>query len=197
MPAALAMNMDKAAHRKAAALRRADAHAQMAEQATTTICATISSLIRDRFGPNGPHKVLAGYMPIRTEISPLPAMRAHPGPVCVPVVVALHQPLAFHRWLPDRPMVTGRFGAQVPAQDDPLVPDILLVPLLAYDLRGYRLGYGGGFYDRTLARLRARSPVLAIGLAYGAQQADAVPTDATDERLDAVVTETGTVAFVS
>jgi 5-formyltetrahydrofolate cyclo-ligase len=72
---------------------------------------------------------------------------------------------------------------------------VLIVPLLAWDARGYRLGYGGGFYDRTLEGLRARGPVLAVGFAFSAQEVDAVPTEPTDQRLDALVTEKGVTVF--
>ncbi len=90
-------------------------------------------------------------------------------------------------------MGPGPFGAQVPAGGDWLRPDLLVVPLLAFDAAGRRLGYGGGFYDRTLAGLRAAGPVRAIGFGYAAQQVDEVPADATDELLDAMVTETGVI----
>ena len=72
-------------------------------------------------------------------------------------------------------------------------PDVLLVPLLAFDRNGYRLGYGGGFYDRTLAMLRAAGPALAVGLAVAAQEVESVPHDAMDARLDGIVTEAETV----
>ena len=83
----------------------------------------------------------------------------------------------------------GAFDVPVPLTDKPaLDPDIVLVPLLAFDRSGYRLGYGAGFYDRTLAGLRARRAVIAVGLAFGEQEVDALPHDARDERLDWVVT---------
>ena len=135
--------------------------------------------------------VLAGYMPIRTEIDPLPVMEAHDGPVAVPVIRGKGQALDFHRWRKGGAMVEGPFGAMVPASPEPLVPQVLIVPLVGFDTRGFRLGYGGGFYDRSLAALRAAGPVIAIGLAYGAQHVAAVPVDAFDQRLDAVVTEEG------
>ena len=141
-------------------------------------------------------KVLAGYMPMRTEISPLAAMRAHAvtGPVCVPVIAGRGLPLRFARWTPDAAMVEGAFGAQVPAVPEWLDPDVLIVPLVAFDRRGGRLGYGGGFYDRTLAALRARGPVLAVGLAFAAQEAEALPLEPTDAPLDMIVTETEVIA---
>jgi 5-formyltetrahydrofolate cyclo-ligase len=136
-------------------------------------------------------KVLAGYMPMRTEISPLAAMRAHAvtGAVSVPVIQAKAQPLRFARWTPDGTMVAGEFGAQVPGHLEWVEPAVLIVPLVAFDRRGGRLGYGGGFYDRTLAGLRARGPVLAVGFAFAAQEAEALPLEATDQPLDLIVTE--------
>ncbi|MDO9524414.1 MAG: 5-formyltetrahydrofolate cyclo-ligase [Gemmobacter sp.] len=136
-------------------------------------------------------QVLAGYMPMRTEIDPLCAMARHIGPVGIPVIKAKGQPLAFRVWTPDAAMIPGAFGALVPAAGDWVLPQVLIVPLLAFDARGYRLGYGGGFYDRTLQRLRAAGPVVAIGFAFAAQQVDAVPTEPTDQPLDLIVTERG------
>ena len=92
-------------------------------------------------------------------------------------------------------MIAGDFGALIPAEGPWLVPQVLIVPLLSFDARGYRLGYGGGFYDRTLEGLRARGPVLAVGFAFAAQEVDTVPTEPTDQRLDAVVSETGVRVF--
>lgn len=138
--------------------------------------------------------VLSGYMAMRDEIDPLPVMADHHaagGVVGVPVILARATPLAFHRWTPTALMIPGAFGARVPEAAEVIVPRVLIVPLLAFDARGYRLGYGGGFYDRTLAGLRAAGPVTAIGFAYGAQQVEVVPTEPTDERLDLIVTEAG------
>ncbi|ETX14738.1 5-formyltetrahydrofolate cyclo-ligase [Roseivivax halodurans JCM 10272] len=134
---------------------------------------------------------LSGYMPIRTEIDPLPAMEEASayGPVAVPVIRARGEPLDFARWVPGTEMVDGPFGASIPAEIELIEPEILIVPLVAFSRSGARLGYGGGFYDRTLARLRARRATLAIGFAFAAQEDDALPTDATDEPLDLIVTE--------
>ncbi|MFU8863535.1 MAG: 5-formyltetrahydrofolate cyclo-ligase [Rhodobacterales bacterium] len=145
-----------------------------------------------------PHrgKVLASYMPMRTEISPLAAMTrmaAH-GPVCVPVIQGKGMALRFARWTPDGPMTAGTFGAPVPLAQDWLEPEVLIVPLVAFDRHGGRLGYGGGFYDRTLAALRARGRVLAVGFAFGAQEAEALPLEATDQPLDMIVTEAEVIA---
>nr|WP_239029980.1 5-formyltetrahydrofolate cyclo-ligase [Nereida sp. MMG025] len=134
---------------------------------------------------------LAGYWPINTEIDPRPALEeaaAH-GPVCLPVIEGKDQPLGFRAWTPDAEMVEGPFKALVPAKGDTIVPEVVIVPLVAFDRRGGRLGYGGGFYDRTLEMLRARKATLAIGFAYGAQCLDAVPLEPTDQPLDLIVTD--------
>lgn len=139
---------------------------------------------------------LAGYMPIRTEADPLPVMAGHAGPVGVPVIKGPGQALVFHLWSDGCAMTVGPFGARIPTDGKAMVPQVLIVPLLAFDARGYRLGYGGGFYDRTLAALRAAGPVLALGFAYSAQEVPEVPIDGYDQRLDGVVTEEGAQRFV-
>lgn len=140
-------------------------------------------------------RVVSGYMPIHSEIDPLPAMAAHDGPVCVPVIMGMGRPLAFREWTPDSPMIAGDFGARIPEHGAWLVPGGVIVPMVAFDARGYRLGYGGGFYDRTLAALRAAGPVTALGFAYAGQELPELPTDANDQRLDAVVTDHGVRRF--
>lgn len=140
-------------------------------------------------------RALAGYMPMRTEIDPLPAMAAHQGPVGVPVILGSAQPLRFREWSPGVRMVPGAFKALIPEEGAWVEPEVLIVPLLAWDGRGYRLGYGGGFYDRTLEGLRARGQVLAVGFAFAAQEVAEVPIDGFDQRLDAVVTEKGVTVF--
>lgn len=140
---------------------------------------------------------LSGFVPIRTEIDPLPAMAeaaAH-GPVGVPVIQGKDMPLLFSRWQPEGPMRDGPFGASVPEVDDFFEPEILIVPLVAFDTRGGRLGYGGGFYDRTLELLRARRSTLAIGFAFDAQEAADLPLEPTDQPLDMVVTESRVLQF--
>lgn len=138
---------------------------------------------------------LSGYMPIRTEIDPRPAMAeaaAH-GPVGIPVIDGPGQPLRFARWEPEAQLVPGVFGALIPKDPVFFEPEILIVPLVAFDKRGGRLGYGGGYYDRTLERLRARRATLAIGFAYAGQEAEALPLEPTDQPLDLIVTEAGVI----
>jgi 5-formyltetrahydrofolate cyclo-ligase len=147
---------------------------------------------QDRLGAHlAPYagRALAGYMPIRSEIDPLPVMAGWTGPVGVPVIDGPGLPLRFLAWRPGARMVPGPFGALVPEAGEEIRPEVLIVPLVAFDRTGLRLGYGGGFYDRTLARLRAAGPVHAVGFAYAAQEAPALPFEATDVRLDAIVTE--------
>lgn len=138
---------------------------------------------------------VSGYMPIRAEIDPRAAMAeacAH-GLVGVPVIEAEAQPLKFARWTSETVMTAGQFGAQIPQTPVFFEPEIVIVPLLAFDAHGGRLGYGGGFYDRTLEVLRARRATLAIGFAFAGQQVDAIPLEDTDQPLDMVVTETGVI----
>lgn len=143
-------------------------------------------------------RVVALYDPIRTEIDPRPAVAGAAGrlALAMPVIAGPGQPLMFREWTPGAPMTTGPFGVAVPASGRWCEPDILIVPMLAFDGLGYRLGYGGGFYDRTLARLRGNGGhVQAIGIAYAAQRTDSLPRDATDQPLDAIVTEQGLHRF--
>ncbi|MEL6111671.1 MAG: 5-formyltetrahydrofolate cyclo-ligase, partial [Pseudomonadota bacterium] len=112
-------------------------------------------------------------------------------PLAMPVVVAKGAPLSFRPWAPGTAEIEGAFGARIPADETAVVPGALIVPLVAFDTRCARLGYGGGFYDRTLAKLRRAGPVTAIGYAYGAQEVDALPTGRLDEPLDWIVTERG------
>ena len=142
-------------------------------------------------------QILSGYMSIRTEIDPLPAMidYARDGRVGVPIVLGKDMALEFHEWHPQMEMKPGAYGAQVPVQVNIIVPSVVIVPLAAFDSRGHRLGYGGGYYDRTLAKLRQTGDVLAVGFAYAEQQTDALPTDTTDQPLDAIVTDKTVFTF--
>ena len=140
--------------------------------------------------------VISGYRPIRYELDPTPlilSLIAAGHRLCVPVIEGRGLPLRFREWTPEVRMVEGPFGAEVPEEGDWLEPGLLIAPLLAFDRTGRRLGYGGGFYDRTLAGLRARRRTLAVGFAYAGQEVDEVPTDPTDALLDAIVTEKGPI----
>ena len=139
-------------------------------------------------------QVISGYLAIGEEIDPLPVLHQlkDAGKTCVlPVVMAREQPLIFRTWEPGcllecGPLNTRHPQAVMPAAD----PDVLLVPLLAFARDGYRLGWGGGFYDRTLAAYKEQGrAVVSIGIAYDGQEIDNVPHDAYDQRVDFVVTE--------
>lgn len=138
---------------------------------------------------------VSGYAQMRTEIDPTAAMEeasAH-GPVCLPVIMAKAQPLKFREWTPGCNMIAGTFGAKTPENGSWITPEILIVPLLAFSRSGGRLGYGGGFYDRTLEQLRTTRPTLAIGFAYAAQEMEDLPLEPTDQFLDLIVTERGII----
>lgn len=166
--------------RRAALAARAGQPAGHADTAAARLATVLAA-----FGP----VPVAGYLPLRSEISPLPAMASHPGPVAVPEIVAQGAPLVFRRWTPGCDLAPGPFRTQVPVGTEEIVPRVVIVPLVAFDRTGARLGYGGGFYDRTLEALRRQGPVTAIGYAFAAQEAEAVPTEPTDQPLDLIVTE--------
>lgn len=143
----------------------------------------------------GPGSVVSGYCPYRTEINIMPLLErlASEGvQLALPVVVENDQPLLFRCWKPGDPVETGSLNIQVPLADAPAVePTVLLVPLLAFDGRGYRLGYGGGFYDRTLEKLRNKTSIVAIGVAYAGQEVGAVVRGVGDQPVDWILTENG------
>ena len=137
---------------------------------------------------------MAGYWPIQGELDPQPLLTelGRRGARCaLPAVPGRERPLEFREWTPDDPLVRGEFGTSEPPPDaQVIVPEVLIVPLLAFDKYGFRLGYGGGYYDRTIRSLRRDAKYcLAVGFAYAGQEVDTVPHDETDERLDWVVTE--------
>ena len=139
---------------------------------------------------------ISAYIPVGSELDVLPLARAAHGSgheVGMPVVVARNQPLVFRAWSPCDSLESGAWNIPVPAASAaPVVPRLLLVPMLAFDAAGYRLGYGGGFYDRTLQELQSNDrKVTAVGVCYAGLEVDAVPRQAHDARLDWIVTEDG------
>jgi 5-formyltetrahydrofolate cyclo-ligase len=144
--------------------------------------------------------VVSGFWPIKDEIDIRPLMTHLHGEGCrlaLPVVQGRGQRLSFRAWQPGDPLESGVFGTLQPSAGcETLEPDVLLVPLLACDEEGWRLGYGGGFYDRTLEDLRRRRKVTAIGVGFDRQFVPEVPHGADDQRLDWLLTDRRACAFV-
>jgi 5-formyltetrahydrofolate cyclo-ligase len=137
--------------------------------------------------------IVAGYSPINSEFDPFPLMRAladRGATLALPVIIAREQALIFRVWEPDEGLVRGPFGIFQPSSDaDEVDPDIVLVPLAAFDRAGHRIGYGRGYYDRTLENLRAVKKITVIGIAFAVQEIETVPRLPHDEQLDCVLTE--------
>ena len=140
-----------------------------------------------------PGAIVSGFSSLKSEINPVPLMRklADQGAqLALPVVAGKGQPLIMRAWSFGEPLDSGVWGIREPKADAPEVaPDILIVPLLAFDRRGNRIGYGAGYYDITIAKLRAMKPTVAIGIAFAAQEIAEVPVTPRDARLDLVLTE--------
>jgi 5-formyltetrahydrofolate cyclo-ligase len=140
-----------------------------------------------------PGSIVAGFMPMKSEINPLPLMRklaAAGARLALPVVAGRGKPLMMRAWGIGEPLAAGVWGIREPPPSAAVVaPDILIVPLLAFDRAGHRIGYGAGYYDMTIAALRARRAVVAIGVAFSAQEIAAVPATPHDAPLDLVLTE--------
>ena len=173
--------------RETARHRRAEAHGVHRAGAALRL--------RDRFHDNirvDAGTVVAGYAPIRHEIDPMPllaALSADGRALCLPVVMEKDSALLFRRWRPGDALASGAFGVPTPLADAAVAkPTLMIVPLLAFDRRGHRLGYGAGFYDRTITALRSTGTLETIGVAYAEQELDAVPTDLHDARLDLILT---------
>lgn len=180
----------KAALRRDALARRKAVHLAHGESASRQIEARGLALI----GPM-PGGIVSGYLPIRNEldiVSLLKALLDQGRRIALPVIVDPSGPLVFREWRPGDPLEAAGFGLSVPLDTAPeLQPDILLTPLAAFDAAGFRLGYGGGYYDRTFARLRQTRAIVAIGIAYDEQEVPALPLEPHDQRLDWILTPSG------
>lgn len=179
--------------RAAASKRRAEAHEQLKREA--------GGALAERGLPASLHLgtgVVSGFVPYKSEIDTFPLLnrlRRDGWQTALPVVIAAGEPLIFRAWAPGDALVSGAWDIPIPTAAAPeVLPDVLLVPMLAFDRRGYRLGYGGGFYDRTLEKLRAIKKIVAIGVAYHAQMVEEVPRGPHDAPLDHVMTERETFA---
>ena len=148
-----------------------------------------------------PGTIVSGYSPIRSEIDPVPLMRALAGKgarLALPAVMARGKSLAFRAWAAGDRLMLGPLGILEPSPAAAeLIPDIMLVPLAAFDRAGHRIGYGAGHYDFTLAHLRKVKPIAAIGVAFAVQEIETVPALPHDVALDYVLTETDAFDFRS
>ncbi|MGO9699995.1 MAG: 5-formyltetrahydrofolate cyclo-ligase [Xanthobacteraceae bacterium] len=187
MTSSICMDDPKVVLRRDAIARRDALPADARQAAAEAIAARPFPL------PLPPGVIVSGFMPLGNEINPLPLMRKlveEGARLALPVVAARGKALVMRAWTFGAPLTAGVWGIREPTPEAAEVElDILLVPLLAFDRTGYRLGYGGGYYDRTIAQLRARKSVVALGLAYSAQEVPNVPVTPRDARLDLVLTE--------
>jgi 5-formyltetrahydrofolate cyclo-ligase len=147
--------------------------------------------------PIAPGAIVSGFSPLKSEINPLPLMRKlveSGARLALPVVAGRGKPLIMRSYAFGQALNAGVWGIREPKEDALEVePDILIVPLAAFDRHGNRIGYGAGYYDLTINRLRQRKPVVAIGIAYAAQEVAEVPATPRDARLDLVLTEHGVI----
>ena len=148
--------------------------------------------------PTTKTNVIAGYAPINHEIDVWPLLtnlRENGRRIVLPVIMGTEKPLVFREWTPKSKMDVDRYGVSYPASGEILIPQLILLPLLGFTQTGDRLGYGGGYYDRTLDSLRREGEVFACGVAYAGQEVRDLPTDAHDAKLDGILTENGFRAF--
>ena len=187
MTSSSAIDELKASLRRTAASRRDALPAEARQAAALAIAAGKFPL------PDVAGAIVSGFMPLKSEISPLPLMQrlAEQGAeLALPRIVGRGKPLSMRAWQFGAPLERGQWGIREPAADAPEVdPDVLLVPLLAFDRAGYRIGYGAGYYDMTIARLRSLKKIVAVGIAFAMQEVPDVPKTARDERLDLVLTD--------
>ena len=184
----MSADQDKNKMRESARTRRLKAHSQDGKGAAVSLASHVLALLKDK-----PPTIIAAYWAIGSEIDVGPLMNTlidDGWRVALPVVVESASPLIFRSWSPGMELVEGPLKTVQPDQQHAqVIPDVIITPLLAFDDRGYRLGQGGGFYDRTLAGLN----VLSIGVAFAAQRVDLIPRDGFDQRLDFIVTEQGKI----
>lgn len=183
----VALESIKADLRRAMTARRA-----AVAEANPEAAARIAARVADTWAPSS-GTVVAGYWPMRNEVDVRPSLSmlwSRGCRIALPVIQDKHAPLLFRAWETDEDLQPGPFGTSEPREEADVVdPTLLLVPMLAFDRAGRRLGYGGGFYDRTLSALRDWHAVQAIGVAYADQEVAAVPSGPHDMPLDGIVTE--------
>jgi 5-formyltetrahydrofolate cyclo-ligase len=189
----LSQTSSSKAELRAAALARRDAlPAEMRAAAAAQVAARGLPV-----GTGG--KVVSGFMPLKSEINPIPLMRklAEAGArLALPAIAGRGMPLIMRAYRFGDELARGQWGIREPKPDAPEVaPDVLIVPLAAFDRAGHRIGYGAGYYDMTLRALRARKSVTAIGIAFAVQEISRVPATPRDEPLDFVLTEREVIGF--
>ncbi|HMK79248.1 MAG TPA: 5-formyltetrahydrofolate cyclo-ligase [Xanthobacteraceae bacterium] len=182
---------EKAIIRRDATTRRNALPAELRAQAAEAIAARPFPL------PIAPGVVMSGFMPLKSEINPLPLMRklaALGATLALPAIAGRGQPLIMRAFAFGDPLLPGEWGIREPKpRAAEVAPDIMLVPLLAFDRGGRRIGYGAGYYDMTIAKFRAVKGAVAVGIAFAAQEIPAVPVTERDARLDLVLTERETI----
>ena len=187
-----AVSQEKAELRREAAARRDALPADMRKAAAEAIASRAFPFAI------APGTIVSGFMPLKSEINPLPLLKklAEAGAsLALPKIAGRGKPLILRAWHGE-PLDAGQWGIREPKPEAAEVePDILLVPLLAFDRTGHRIGYGAGYYDMTIARLRSLKAVTAVGIAFAAQEISAVPTTERDARLDFVLTENEVIAI--
>jgi len=182
---------DKAALRTATLARRDAMPADERQAAAAAIAARAFPV------PVGAGTVVSGFFPMRSEINPLPLLRklaAAGAQLALPVIAGRGKPLTMRAWNQGDDLASGQWGIREPtAQAREVDPDVLIVPLACFDRAGHRIGYGAGYFDMTIHRLRGIKPVVAVGIAFAQQEIDRVPANAHDEALDLVLTERETI----
>jgi len=187
MPEIAHIASEKEQLRREATARRDALSAEMRRAAADAIAARAFPLAI------APGVIVSGFMPLKSEINPLPLMQklSEAGArLALPAIAGRGKPLIMRAWEFGAPLDRGQWGIREPQKEAPEVaPDILLVPLLAFNRAGHRVGYGAGYYDMTIGALRAKEPVIAVGIAFAAQEVPKVPVTERDARLDLVLTE--------
>jgi 5-formyltetrahydrofolate cyclo-ligase len=195
MPDLTANQVEKAELRAAALAKREAMPAQQRADAANTIAG------RDFPVPVSNGAIVSAFSPMKSEISPIPLMRKlfdAGAQLALPVIVGRGKPLIMRAWKFGDPFKAGQWGIREPVPEAPEVfPDILIVPLAAFDRHGHRIGFGAGYYDMTIAALRARKKVTAVGIAFAVQEIERVPATDRDARLDFMLTEREVIEFGS
>jgi len=192
-PSAVSVADRKAALRRDVLAKRRETHAIRAHDAARAVADRVLAEIPPQ------SKTIAGYWPLGDELDCRPVLevlKAAGAEVALPVVAGQGQVLIFRAWCPGDTLDPGPFGTAHPGvRAAVVVPDLFLLPLIAFDATGHRLGYGAGYYDRTVGAQRRERSITAIGLAYDEQEVAVVPTDGHDQRMDGVITDRRTLWF--